>query len=144
LADLPEPPYGDEEVEAPRSAAHEQARKINPAYTEGELVRVAWGPNQAAAELIQGMLIEHGVPSVLRRSMGFDVPDFLAGGPRDVLVPASGAEAARALLDTAGVDAPQDLQVERPLRRALTITVAILLAAGATALIAWLALQSGA
>ena len=30
-----------------------------------------------------------------KRSGGFDVPDFLAAGPRDVLVPRSGAEAAR-------------------------------------------------
>ena len=35
---------------------------------------------------------------MLRRSGGFDVPDFLAAGPRDVLVPESGAEAAREAL----------------------------------------------
>jgi hypothetical protein len=33
-----------------------------------------------------------------RRSGGFDVPDMLAAGPRDVLVPESGAEAAREAL----------------------------------------------
>jgi hypothetical protein len=38
------------------------------------------------------------VPSTLRRSRGFDVPDFLAAGPRDVLVPASGASTARDVL----------------------------------------------
>ena len=51
------------------------------------LVRVAGGRNQAEAELIQGLLLEEGVPSVLRRTAGFDVPDYLAAGPRDVLVP---------------------------------------------------------
>jgi len=35
---------------------------------------------------------------MLRRSGGFDVPDFLAAGPRDILVPESGAEAAREAL----------------------------------------------
>ena len=35
---------------------------------------------------------------MLRRTAGFDVPDFLAAGPRDVLVPQSGAEAAREAL----------------------------------------------
>ncbi len=35
---------------------------------------------------------------MLRRARGFDVPDFLAAGPRDVLVPASGAPAARDVL----------------------------------------------
>ena len=55
-------------------------------------MRVAGGRNQAEAEFIQGLLLEEGVPSMLRRTRGFDVPDFLAAGPRDVMVPASGAE----------------------------------------------------
>jgi hypothetical protein len=84
--------------EQPLSEAHGRARKIDPEYTRGELVRVAGGRHQAEAELIQGMLLEEGVPSVQRRSAGFDVPDFLAAGPRDVLVPESGAEAARQVL----------------------------------------------
>ncbi len=66
-------------------------------------MRVAGGRHQAQAELIQGILLEEGVPSVLRRSGGFDVPDFLAAGPRDVLVPESGAEVARAALLAADV-----------------------------------------
>jgi hypothetical protein len=85
--------------EAPRpSAARERARKILPQYAEGELTRVASARNQAEGELLQGMLLEEGVPSLMRRSGGFDVPDFLASGPRDILVPASGAETARELL----------------------------------------------
>jgi hypothetical protein len=98
MADLPGPDAGDERTEPPRDAAHERARKIDPRYTEGDLVKVGWAGNQAEAELIQGYLLENGIPSMLRRSMGFDVPDFLAAGPRDVLVPASGAELARELL----------------------------------------------
>jgi Putative prokaryotic signal transducing protein len=54
--------------------------------------------NQVEAEFIQGLLLEEGIPSMLRRSRGFDVPDFLASGPRDVLVPASGLAAARQVL----------------------------------------------
>ena len=65
---------------------------------EHELVRVAHGSNQAEAELIQGLLREEGVPSVVRRSAGFDVPDFLAAGPRDVLVLESDARLAREAL----------------------------------------------
>ena len=45
-------------------------------------MRVAGGRNQAEAELIQGLLLEEGVPSVLRRSAGFDVPDFLGRAAR--------------------------------------------------------------
>jgi hypothetical protein len=80
------------------SERHARARKIKPQLSEGELVKVAWARNQAEAEFIQGLLLEEGVPSLLRRSAGFDVPDFLAAGPRDVMVPISGADAAREIL----------------------------------------------
>jgi hypothetical protein len=82
----------------PVTEAHERARKIRPQYSEGRLVQVARANHQAEAELIQGILLEEGVPSTTRRAAGFDVPDMLAAGPRDVLVPASGADAARDVL----------------------------------------------
>ena len=85
-------------LDAPVSDRHEWARKIKPQFAEGDLVRVAGGRNQAEAEFIQGLLLEEGVPSLLRRARGFDVPDYLAAGPRDVLVPASGAGVARDVL----------------------------------------------
>ena len=128
-------------AEAPRSEAHARARKINPEFTEGELVRVAGGRNQAEAELIQGMLLEEGVPSVVRRSAGFDVPDFLAGGPRDVMVPQAGAPAARDVLLEADM-APQAGTAARPNPAKLAVVVT---AGGAlAALVAWLLLQLAA
>ncbi len=51
-----------------------------------DLVRVAGGRHQAEAEFIANLLREEGIPSLIRRSRGFDVPDLLAAGPRDVLV----------------------------------------------------------
>ncbi len=69
-----------------------------PAAGGGRLIKVAWAANQAEAELIEGILREEGIPSVQRRTRGFDVPDFLAAGPRDILVPEDAAEAARELL----------------------------------------------
>lgn len=91
------------------SEAHEQARKVNPRYARGEVRRVAVGRNLAEAELIKGVLLEQGIPSMLRRTGGFDVPDFLAAGPRDVLVPQSGVEAARDVLsEVEEADAPED------------------------------------
>jgi hypothetical protein len=90
--------YAGPAEQEPVTDAHERARKVKPQYTGGELVRVAGGRNQAEAELIQNMLLEEGIPSILRRTRGFDVPDFLAAGPRDVLVPESGYEPARQLL----------------------------------------------
>ena len=77
---------------------HRRARKIKPQLAEGDLVRVAGARNLAEAEFIQGLLLEEGVPSMLRRSAGFDVPDFLAAGPRDILVPAAGVQTAREVL----------------------------------------------
>lgn len=71
---------------------------INPEFSVGELMKVGWGRNQAQAEFVQNLLAEYGIPSILRRSAGFDVPDFLAAGPRDVLVPESAATAAREVL----------------------------------------------
>jgi hypothetical protein len=80
------------------SERHRVTRKVKPQLTEGRLVRVAGASNQAEGEFIQSLLLEEGVPSVLRRSAGFDVPDFLAAGPRDVLVPESGVTTAREVL----------------------------------------------
>ena len=79
------------------------ARKIRPEYASGELVRVAGGRNQTEAEFVAGLLLEEGIPSLVRRSAGFDVPDYLAAGPRDVLVPASGVQAAREVLLEGGL-----------------------------------------
>jgi hypothetical protein len=76
----------------------ERARKIKPQYSEGRLVKVAYAQNLPQAELIQGLLLEEGIPSMARRAPGFDVPDFLAAGPRDILVPESGVQAAREAL----------------------------------------------
>jgi hypothetical protein len=80
--------------------ASARARKIHPPYADGEPVRIATAQNQPEAELLQGLLLEAGIPSLVRRSGGFDVPDFLAAGPRDVLVPRGGEAAARELLGT--------------------------------------------
>jgi hypothetical protein len=99
--------------EEPITAAHEKARKVNPQYTSGELVKAAFARNQAEAELIQGILLEEGIPSVERRTRGFDVPDFLAAGPRDILVPASAHDLARQLLAGPG-DSPVESSTATP------------------------------
>jgi uncharacterized protein YbaR (Trm112 family) len=118
------------------SDRHARARKIKPQLAEGSLVRVAGARNQAEAEFIQGMLLEEGVPSLLRRSAGFDVPDFLAAGPRDVLVPQSGVDTARqVLLEAELISAdPSRPAVVAPGR----LFVGLLIALGIGAAIVWL------
>ena len=113
----------------PVSDRHERARKIRPQYAEGPLVTVAAARHQAEAELLQGMLLEEGIPSLLRRSGGFDVPDFLAAGPRDVLVPQSGASAAREALGPHMPSALPRRANARPWVRALAALLAGLIIA---------------
>jgi hypothetical protein len=126
---------GTRGIDEPVTAAHERARKIKPSMTQGELVKVAAGRNQAEAELIQGMLLEEGVPSMLKRSAGFDVPDMLAAGPRDVLVARSGADVARQVLRQADLLADAGAtRVDAPAR----ILAGLLGAFVLVALIAWI------
>ena len=138
---------GKASAERPHNEAHERARKIRPEFARGSLVRVAGGRNQAEAELIQNLLIEEGVPSVLRRSAGFDVPEFLSAGPRDVMVPESGAEAAHGVLlqaDMAPTVTPPPVPGQAQ-RHAIRLLLAILGGGLVTALLTWAAIQlSGA
>jgi hypothetical protein len=123
-------------VDQPVTEAHERARKIKPQYADGELVRVARANHQAEAELIQGILLEEGVPSMTRRARGFDVPDMLAAGPRDVMVPEAGAQAAREVLLAASLISEPDPAAAgtRPARVLAALLVAVIL----VALVLWL------
>jgi len=124
--------------ELPLDDRRRQLRKIKPQYTEGELVRVAGGRNQAEAELIQGLLLEQGVPSMLRRSRGFDVPDMLAAGPRDVMVPLSAASVAReTLLEAKLIGAGSEVALVSPQRLLTGLLATIVL----VALIAWIGVE---
>jgi hypothetical protein len=120
----------------PITEAHEKARKVKPEYTGGEPVKVGFARNLAEAQLIQGILLEEGIPSFERRTRGFDVPDFLAGGPRDILVPGAAAEVARALLADTGEHAIGD-QAEPAGERPLRLLLGILIALAIGALIVW-------
>jgi hypothetical protein len=67
-------------------------------------VKVAAAPDESVALLMDGVLKDAGIPSLIQRAAGFDAPDFLAAGPRDVLVPASLVEEAKQVLeDTTGL-----------------------------------------
>jgi hypothetical protein len=110
----------------------------------GRLVKVAFGRNQAEAEMLQVLLSEEGIPSVLHRSGGFDNPDFLAAGPHDVMVTSQIAPRAREVLAETLLESEEDerAEVERlargetgatpPGRLALWLGVAV---AGAVALV---------
>ena len=117
---------------------HERARRIKPQFTEGPLVRVAGARNQAEAEFSQGLLLEEGIPSLLRRSAGFDVPDFLAAGPRDVMVAEAALAAAREVLLEGELISPEAVgRTVSPARLLAGLLVALVLGA----LLVWLLSQ---
>jgi hypothetical protein len=120
----------------PASERHARARKIKPQLAEGRLVRVAGAQNQAEGEFIQALLLEEGVPSLLKRSAGFDVPDFLAAGPRDVLVPQAGFTTAREILLQAELVGPE---LSGPLIAPVKLLVGLLAALAIGVLVVWLA-----
>ena len=123
---------------ADASRRRELARKIKPQLAEGPLERAVGARNQAEAEFIQALLLEEGVPSLLRRTAGFDVPDFLAAGPRDVLVPRSGLDTAREVLLEADLIAPAaPVRVVRPLPLLAGILGALVLGG----FVLWIGLQ---
>jgi hypothetical protein len=75
----------------------------------GRLVKVAFAHNQMEAELIQGLLAEEGIPSLVKRGPGFDVPEFMPVGPRQIFVAESSAPRAREVLEgTPGGEALSD------------------------------------
>ena len=128
--------------ERPITETHERARKIKPQYTGGRQIRVASASNLAEAEMIQGILLEEGIPSFQRRSRGFDVPDFLAAGPRDILVPEAGAEAANELLAQTPVGEQYAAgQAQAPATRPWVLLAGIVGAMAGAGALAWLFFQ---
>jgi hypothetical protein len=89
----------------------------------GKLIKVGFARNQAEAEMLQGLLTESGIPSILKRSGGFDAPEFLAAGPRDIWVNKEHAYEARRILEqtmTVGddeADEREELEEEARLRK---------------------------
>ena len=118
--------------------ADDLARKIDPRYSHGDLVRVARAQHQAEAEFVQSLLIEEGIPSMVRRSAGFDVPDMLAAGPRDVLVPSSGEMAAREVLLQAEFLDPQEPAADKPVRDPRRLLIGLLAIVALVGVIAWI------
>jgi len=77
------------------SERQRKARKIKPQYAEGPLVKVTRVTTQPEAEFIAGLLLEEGIPCLLRNAVAGYSPLI---GAREVMVPESGAQAAREAL----------------------------------------------
>jgi hypothetical protein len=100
--------------------------------SDNDLVKVAYANDQSEAEFLQGLLRDADVGSVVRRAPGFDVPEFLAAGPRHVLVAASDVPVARDVLrqDDAGEPAPPSRSgADRPSRVLAGLLIGVALVA---------------
>jgi hypothetical protein len=88
------------------------------------LVRVAFARSLPEAELLQGLLTEAGIPSVLKRTAPYDVPELLAAGPRDVYVSRGQAVTAKEVLADTMVESEdeelRELEEQRRLARGET------------------------
>jgi Putative prokaryotic signal transducing protein len=117
------------------------------------MVKIAFARTQPEAEMMQGLLTDAGIPSMLKRTAGFDNPEFLPSGPRDVYVVVDLAKRAREVLADTMLDSEQDevaeLEQERRLARGETgvtsparLAFWILAVALAGCLVAWLLYQA--
>ena len=100
--------------------------------TGNDLVKVAYTNDEAEAELLQGLLRTADVGSVVHRAPGFDVPEFLAAGPREVLVAASDVPVARDVLreiDPGEPGPPSGSRADRPSRVLAGVLIAVALGA---------------
>jgi len=88
------------------------------------MVKVAFARTEPEAEMLQGLLSEAGIPSMLKRSGGFDNPEFLPNGPRDVFVSQAHAQRAREVLADVMIEDERDeateIEEERRLARGET------------------------
>jgi hypothetical protein len=119
----------------------------------GPMVKIAFARTQPEAEMMQGLLTDAGIPSMLKRTAGFDNPEFLPSGPRDIYVVVDLAKRAREVLADTMIDSEQDevaeLEQERRLARGETgvtspgrLAFWILVVALGGCLIAWLLYQA--
>jgi hypothetical protein len=103
----------------------------------GERLRtVTTARHEAEAELVQGMLREEGIESMVRRAPSFDLPQFLGAAPHDVLVQESDYDAAYRLVHG------QEAEPRRPASRSGpapgNLLAIVLIGVGLIAFLIWL------
>lgn len=90
--------------------------------------------------MMQALLLDAGIESMVRRGRGFDNPDFLAGGPHEVVVDSDLAAKARGVLEGTMLESEDEARADEmalerpsakatpPQRLALYVLVAFLVA----------------
>lgn len=64
-----------------------------------DLRRLTSAPSGPEAEMITAMLANEGIRCLIRRTAAFDVPEMLAGGPRELFVLPEDYDRARELVE---------------------------------------------
>jgi Putative prokaryotic signal transducing protein len=77
---------------------HAPDPRLRPEYAQGELVAVTTVRNPAEAEMLRDMLLDEGIPSMVRMARSSNPFEMAGGAPHDVLVRESGYEAAYELV----------------------------------------------
>jgi hypothetical protein len=108
--------------------------KVRPEYTHGDLMTVTTVRHVAEGEMLRGMLLEEGIPSMVRRAFG--IPQFLGAAPHEVVVPQSAYETAYQLVHGELPQPPHPGSRSRPAPGNLLAVV--LIAGGALAFLVWL------
>ena len=122
--------YVGRREEEPITDPEMRAQRVRPEYASGELVKVASASNPAEADLILGILLDQGIPA---RAAG-EVASVFPTSSRDILVPESASEVARALVAATG---EQTVAPELTARAPLRLAIGLLIALAAGAALAW-------
>lgn len=102
-----------------------RAQRVRPEYASGELVKVAAATSQAEAELIVGILLDQGIPARVANELASVFPS----SSRDILVPRSAYDAARALVADTREHTLADENTGQPARLAAGLLVGLAVAA---------------
>jgi hypothetical protein len=116
--------------EEPITDPEMRAQRVRPEYASGELVKVAVASSVAEADLIIGILLDQGIPARAANELASVFPT----SSRDILVPESAYEAARALVADTGEHA---LAPESTIRAPLRLAVGMLIALAVGAALVW-------
>lgn len=74
-----------------------------------EPVKVAFASNRTEADIVQGILKEHGIPSLTKKPNGTFLTDLFGVGAREIVVPAAAEEDAKRLLAEYEADQGEEL-----------------------------------
>ena len=110
--------------------------RVRREYTHGDLVTVTTVRHAAEGEMLRGMLLEEGIPSMVRPARGSVIPQALGAGPHELVVTESGYETAYQVVHG---ELPQP---QRPGSRSRpepgNLLAVVLVVAGLLAFLVWL------